>query len=53
MIRQLVRIVARFVGTVFVSSILIFLALRVVPGDPAEIALGVNATPELLDKKRA
>ena len=53
MIRQLVRIVARFVGTVFVSSILIFLALRVVPGDPAEIALGVNATPELLAKKRA
>ena len=47
------RIVARFVGTVFVSSILIFLALRVVPGDPAEIALGVNATPELLAKKRA
>ena len=53
MIRQLVRIVARFVGTVFVSSILTFLALRVVPGDPAEIALGVNATPELLAKKRA
>lgn len=53
MIRQLVRIVARFVGTVFVSSILIFLALRVVPGDSAEIALGVNATPELLAKKRA
>lgn len=53
MIRQLVRIVARFVGTVFVSSILIFLALRVVPGDPAEIALGINATPELLAKKRA
>ena len=53
MIRQLVRIVARFVGTVFVSSILVFLALRVVPGDPAEIALGVNATPELLAKKRA
>lgn len=53
MIRQLLRIAVRFVGTVFASSILIFLALRVVPGDPAEIALGVNATPELLAKKRA
>jgi len=53
MIGQLLRIIARFAGTVFVSSILIFLALRIVPGDPAEIALGVNATPELLAKKRA
>ncbi|MFP7364317.1 ABC transporter permease [Corynebacterium callunae] len=31
-----------------VASVLIFLLMRVVPGDPAAIALGVTATPESL-----
>ena len=34
--------------TLFVLSILIFLATHVLPGDPAAAALGTNATPERL-----
>lgn len=41
-LRQLVR----FLFTLFLASILIFLLMRAIPGDPAQIALGVNATPE-------
>lgn len=42
----LLRQFLRFAGTLVVASILIFLLMRAVPGDPAQIALGVNATPE-------
>lgn len=42
----LLRQLTRFAGTLVVASILIFLLMRAVPGDPAQIALGVNATPE-------
>ncbi len=44
--RGLVRIVARFVGTLWVASVVIFVLLRAVPGNPARVALGVNATEE-------
>lgn len=47
------RACARYVATVFAASVAIFVVLRIIPGDPAEIALGVNATEELLAKKRA
>jgi peptide/nickel transport system permease protein len=33
-------------------SIVIFLVLMVIPGDPAQIILGVHATPETLEKLR-
>ena len=36
----------------FVASVSIFLILRLVPGDPAQIALGTNATPELVAQTR-
>jgi peptide/nickel transport system permease protein len=36
------------VATLFVATILIFLALLVLPGDVAAVVLGRNATPELL-----
>lgn len=49
---EMLRIVARFAITLFVASIVIFVMLRVIPGDPAEIALGVTATPELLAAAR-
>lgn len=38
--------IARFVGLLAAASVLIFLLLRAVPGDPARIALGVTATEE-------
>lgn len=37
---------ARYLATVIAASIIIFIALRIVPGNPAEIALGVTATPD-------
>lgn len=40
------RQLLRFLATLVTASILIFLLMRAVPGDPAQIALGINATPE-------
>ena len=34
------------------ASLLIFLVVQVLPGDPAQVVLGVNATPEALAKLR-
>ncbi len=45
--------VARFAVTLAGASVAVFLVMRVIPGDPAQIALGVNATPELLARTRA
>lgn len=38
--------------TLFVVSMVIFAILMVIPGDPAQIILGINATPETLQKLR-
>lgn len=43
----------RYLLTIWVASVVVFLLLRVIPGDPAQIALGVTATPEALAAKRA
>lgn len=53
MITSLTRYLLRFILSVAVASIAIFALLRIIPGDPAEVALGVNATPELLAQKKA
>lgn len=53
MAQQVLRYVARFVVTLAVASVVVFTVLRLIPGDPAQIALGVNATPELLARTRA
>lgn len=45
--------VARFVVTYVVATVAVFFFMRAIPGDPAQIALGVNATPELVAKTRA
>lgn len=51
-IRLLINL-ARFVLTYVIATVAVFLFMRAIPGDPAQIALGVNATPELLAKTRA
>ncbi|MGP4967688.1 ABC transporter permease [Glutamicibacter ardleyensis] len=51
-IRLLTNLV-RFVVTYVIATVAVFLFMRAIPGDPAQIALGVNATPELLAKTRA
>lgn len=48
----ILRRLAIFVVSVFVASIVVFLFMAVLPGDPAQVALGVNATPELLAQTR-
>ncbi|MET7990608.1 ABC transporter permease [Amycolatopsis sp. NPDC005232] len=50
---KVLRRVAILVASLFVASIVVFLFMAVLPGDPAQVALGVNATPELLAKTRA
>jgi peptide/nickel transport system permease protein len=50
---RVLRRVAIFAVSVLVASIVVFLFMAVLPGDPAQVALGVNATPELLAKTRA
>lgn len=42
----MLKVFGRFVLTLALASIVIFLLLRAVPGDPARVALGVNATDE-------
>lgn len=53
MILRLGKRIVTFVATMWVASVLIFALLAVVPGDPAQVALGVNATPEALAQTRA
>ncbi|SFP87661.1 peptide/nickel transport system permease protein [Amycolatopsis arida] len=48
----IVRRAAIFVASVLVASVLVFLFMAVLPGDPAQVALGVNATPELVERTR-
>ncbi|MBP3088086.1 ABC transporter permease [Corynebacterium sp. sy017] len=39
---------ARYGLTIWIASLIIFIALRIVPGNPAHIALGINASPETI-----
>jgi len=48
-------VVRRLIGLVislFLVSILVFLAMRVLPGDPAQVMLGMEAEPETLARLR-
>lgn len=49
----MIRLLARYATTFVLSSIAVFLLLRVIPGDPAQVALGVTATPEAIAAKRS
>ncbi|WP_425955836.1 ABC transporter permease [Xylanimonas sp. McL0601] len=51
--RQVGWLVGQFVATLALASVLVFFVLRVLPGDAAVVALGVNATPEALAQWRA
>lgn len=53
MTRYLVNRLLQAIPTVLLVSILVFLMLHALPGDPAEIFVGENqATPEMLEKIR-
>ena len=53
MLRRLLSIVGQLLVTLFLATVILFLLLRVMPGDPAVVALGINATPDALDAWRA
>ena len=44
--------IASAIATLFVISVILFAAVELLPGDPAQQILGVNATPERLDVLR-
>jgi len=48
MIRYIARRLLSLVLTLVLASLIIFLAMEVVPGDPASVMLGVNAQPETI-----
>jgi peptide/nickel transport system permease protein len=52
MIPRIARRAAIFIVSVAVASVVVFLFMAVLPGDPAQVALGVNATPELVAQTR-
>ncbi|MCU1685628.1 MAG: dipeptide/oligopeptide transporter permease [Amycolatopsis sp.] len=49
---KIVRRLAILLVSVFTASVVVFAFMAILPGDPAQVALGVNATPELLAKTR-
>ncbi|MHA6617912.1 ABC transporter permease [Pseudonocardia sp. DLS-67] len=50
---QLVRRTAVFVVSLVVASVVVFAFMSVLPGDPARVALGVNATEDAVAATRA
>jgi len=53
MLRYLLKKLITLVLLLFLVSITVFSVLFVLPGDPAQIILGINATPETLANLRA
>ncbi|MBK0419793.1 ABC transporter permease [Leucobacter sp. CSA1] len=53
MLRYLVRRSALLLGSLALAMIVIFVLLRLLPGDPANALLSVNATPEQIAAARA
>ena len=52
MLLRLVRRVAILVASLLVSSVLVFAFMAVLPGDPARVALGTNASDEAVARLR-
>ena len=50
--RYLSRRVAAFVTTLFVVSLLVFVVIRVLPGDPAQVIMGTEGNPEATARLR-
>lgn len=50
--RHLLRRAAAFIVTLFVVSILVFVVIRVLPGDPAQLIMGTEGSPEAVARLR-
>ncbi|MCL1906846.1 MAG: ABC transporter permease [Propionibacteriaceae bacterium] len=51
-LRAAARRLAVFLGTVLVASLVIFLMMQALPGDVAQVALGMGASPEKVEELR-
>ena len=49
MLRFMIKRIGGIIITLFFVSIFVFLFVRLIPGDPARLMLGDNATPEAID----
>jgi peptide/nickel transport system permease protein len=49
---RLFALLGNFIATVLASTVVVFLLLRIMPGDPATVALGIEATPVQLESWR-
>lgn len=52
MFRHTARKLIELLLTLLIVSLLVFTLIRIIPGDPAQIILGVNASPENLNELR-
>jgi len=52
MLNFLIRRLLSLAVTLWLVSVLIFLVIQIIPGDPAQVVLGLQATPENLAKVR-
>ena len=50
--RYILRRVAAFVATLFFVSLLVFVVIRILPGDPALVIMGTEGSPEAADRLR-
>jgi peptide/nickel transport system permease protein len=50
--RYVLRRVAAFVATLFFVSILVFVVIRILPGDPALVIMGTEGSPEAAERLR-
>lgn len=53
MARYIVRRVTSLILTLFIATIVIFIVLNIVPGDPASYMMGLNADPQALAQLRS
>ena len=53
MTQLLARRLIAMIATMLVASVVVFVVLEVLPGDPAQVMLGVNAQPDTLAALRA
>lgn len=53
MLLRLTHRLGVFIASLLAASVLVFAVMRVLPGDPARIALGVNASEEAVARMRA
>lgn len=52
MVTFLLRRLLAFVATLVAASLVVFIVLEVLPGDPAQVMLGIDAEPETLEALR-